>query len=232
MRTLLFAGALALVCPAPAYAALVNDYSATDDVWNTPVATNHSLLDARNSFSPGSPFSPTASYAFGVAPDTELGFWSAWGASSAGLSFGALEPYVKYKLPLVAGPVGFGLVAGALVPTGFATDFTAGLEGVTIVTMSPNTTLDVGVGLGRGFNTNSALGHGNLALYHTLSGGQVLAGELYTNLSSVAVPAFGEHLVLQWPLLGYLAGDVGVAFNETTQGFAGVAPQLGLTWTL
>lgn len=225
----------------PARAALVNDYSQTDDVWNQPIAAGHVLIDARSSFAAinwaGGPFAaPAASFAYGLTPRLETGLWSSLvpSALSGGLGFGAIEPYLKYLLPLRVGIVSFGLVGGAQIPTGLsagvgAADFNAALEGVAICAFTQSWTLDVGLGAGHSFATGAALGHANAALTYAFPHGPQLFGELYTMTSSIAPAVYSEHIGGLWPLGANWTIDLGIAANETAQSFASLTPMVGTT---
>lgn len=229
-----------LACALPAHAALVNDYSAVDDVWNAPIAAGHFLVDVRTDYtlatSPTMLLLPVASLVYGVAPGWEVGVWGAYGLSAPGTAGMAaapqiLDPYVKAQLPWTLPKTTFGLVAGAQVPTAAGLDHDVALEGVASIQATDALLVDLGLGAGENLGpSGGTLGHANACGYYTLASGQTLFGEVYGNFSTVAPPTFAEQLGVQFPVTRQLSADVSATVAETGAGLAGVTPQLGATY--
>lgn len=218
----------------PARAALVNDYSFTDDVWNAPLAPGHWLGDLRAGYTATqapSLAAPIATLAVGLAPGLEAGVWGAYGWTGFGSVVtgapGLLNPYLKLQLPVTAGRVGFGLVAGAQLPTrpGLAHDLA--LEGVAFVPVNAALTLDLGLGLGRDLASQANLGHLNATAYWTLACGPTLVAALFALLDA-GTPTYGQQLGVYFPCGGRLTTDLSLTANETG-GAAAVTPMLGAT---
>jgi hypothetical protein len=68
--------------PLKAEAALINDYSQTDDIWNSPIAPGRILIDARTSNTNTNPDSLSPPIA--LAPHLEV--WGAYGFTGIGSS--------------------------------------------------------------------------------------------------------------------------------------------------
>lgn len=221
-----------------AHAALVNDYSMTDDVWNAPIAPGHFLVDARGAYSSSTPSVlslPTASVVYGLAPNAEIGLWGASTFSGLGTSESTaasplLNPYLKVQLPWIAGSTTFGLVAGVQVPTQAGQEHNVALEGVASTQVSSTVILDLGLGIGQQFVASGTLGHANAALYYSLPWGPTLLSEVYADSLTNAPPNYGEHVGLLFPVEPYLTTDLSVAAIESAAGFGGWVPQLGVTW--
>lgn len=227
-----------LLAAAPAEAALVNDYSMTDDVWNPPVAAGHLLVDLRTAYnlpSPGMLSLPVLSLVAGVAPGTELGLWSAYTIS--GLGSGAvssapalLNPYLKVQLPVTLGPIKFGLVAGVQVPTQPGMEHDAALEGVAIVPVSDALSLDLNLGAGRNFVDGGNLAHLNATASYTLPSGPSLTVAAFGNFDSAAQPNYGQQLGVLFPLASGFSTDACLYVEEGASGTS-LAPMLGTTKT-
>lgn len=230
----------ALAWPGAAQAALVNDYSQSDDVWNTPVAPGHVVIDTRSLYSTTTPNflqAPTFSLVFGVTPGLEIGMWSAYTFTGIGQpggtsGFAVLNPYAKYQFPAADGATAFGLVFGAQIPTQGGQEHDVAIEGVAAIPLSASWSVDLNAGIGRTFVTPATLGHLATAFYYSFPGKQTLLLEANVILSTAATPFFGQHVGLLVPLSGSASMDVGVAVNEASGIRAFVTPQLGLTLTL
>lgn len=223
-----------------AQAALVNTYSQTDDVWSTPLAPGHALLDVRTSYSTTRPNAlslPIASLAYGLPNDAEIGLWGAYTFTGVGTGEmtsapAVLNPYFKAQLPWKLGATALGLVLGAQVPTQSGMDSNVAAEGVAVIPLTSALTLDLNLGLGRSLLTSAALGHGGASFYYALPGGQSLVAEACTYLSSAADPSFSQNVGLTVPLASGLTGDVGVAVSESSAGaVVAVSPHAGMTLT-
>lgn len=223
----------------PAHAALVNDYSSTDDVWNAPIPTGHFLLDVRTSYGIAKPSQlmlPAAALAYGLAPNVELGAWGAYnftdlGGAASTQAPAVLSPYLKVQLPWTLGATTFGVVAGAQIPTQSGMERNVAVEGVAAIPLSSTTSLDLNLGVGQAFVTPALLTHVDAALYHTLPSGQTLLAEAYAYVPSVGDASFGQHVGVIAPIAAGLTADLSVAFNETPTGLGAIVPQLGATWT-
>lgn len=223
----------------PAHAALINDYSMSDDVWNTPISAGHFLIDTRTTYLTGTPGIldlPILSLVAGVAAGTEVGIWSAytWSGFETGPFVGApalLDPYVKTQLPWQFGPLGFGLVGGAQVPTQPGMEHDVAVEGVGLVTLPGNWSMDVDLGIGRTFVTPATLAHLLFAGYDSLPLGQTLLVETSVTTSTAAPPLFYVHAGMLFPLSGSSSSDASLGMVETAGSLA-VMPQFGWTITL
>ncbi|MNX79604.1 hypothetical protein D3C86_1112400 [compost metagenome] len=223
---------------APAQAALVNTYSATDDAWSAPIPSGHFLLDVRAAYAMAKPSQlalPVATLAYGLAPDVEVGAWGAYtftdlGGTGETQGPVALAPYLKFRLPWTLGATGFGVVAGAQLPTQAGMERTIAVEGVAAIPLSRRTSLDLGLGVGRAFLTPTLLTHANAALYHSLPGGWTLLAEAFAYAPSVGVAGFGQRVGGVAPLAPGVLLDLSMAVNEGPAGLSGIVPQLGATW--
>lgn len=234
-------GALALcVAMAPqaiARAALINDYSQTDDVWNAPIPAGHALIDARLSYtsSTQSPLvQPVASWVFGVLPGLETGLWSGYTitdpANSRAAGSSLLNPYLKYQLPWQLGHTLFGLVGGVQVPVFGNPEHDVALEGVASTPLSSTWTLDLGGGVGRQFVSPATLGHLNANLSFALPTGQSVFIETYALLSAIEAPVISQHVGVLFPLTKTWTADAGLSLNESAaSGLGGISPQMGST---
>jgi hypothetical protein len=218
----------------PAQAALVNDYSMTDDVWNTPVAHGHALVDLRTAYTLGPPGLlnlPVFSLAYGLAPNAEVGVWSAYTFSGIGSgALALLNPYVKYQLPFTVGKTTFGLVAGAQLPTRSGMEHDVALEGVAVVPLTDVLTVDLNLGAGRNLVDGGSLGHLNATAYYTLPIGPSLVAAAFANLDSAAPTVYGQQLGIFFPLAFSLSVDATVFLNETASN-TNVTPMIGVTKT-
>ena len=229
---------LALLGASPAYASLLGVYGMTDDVWAAPVAQGRYVLDGRAWYvtqSPGALTLPALTVAYGLPANLEIGLSGAYGISGPGSNVAASAPsplsaYLKWLVPGSVGGTTFGLIAGGQVPLSSAMEHNLALEGVASIPLGSALGLDVGLGVGENLVDPAFLEHGNLALYYTFASGQVVMGEVGTVLVGSA-PAYVEHVGFVQPLTRSLTGDISLAANESSLGFGGFVPQVGLTNT-
>ena len=246
VRSLFVASSLVAVAALPAQAALVNTYGPVDDVWAAPISTGHFLFDARGMYllpptpsaaNPSQLMLPTASLVYGVAPNTEIGLWGQYlfnglGTSYASQGLNLLNPYLKYQLPMSLGATTFGLVAGAQIPTQAGMAHNVAMEGVASIPFTHAVSLDLGLGVGRDMVLSATLEHANAALYATLPSGQTLLAETYAYFSDSASTVYGQHVGLLLPVTSNVTTDISLAIGESSAGFSGYMPQLGVTLSM
>ena len=239
--SLALATLLAWMAPSAAQAALVNDYSPTDDVWNTPVAAGHLLLDLRTDYTlattPTALLLPVGSIVYGVVPNVEAGVWGAYGFTNPGLAGMTaapqiVNPYVKWQFATL-GKTALGVVGGYQIPTIAGTDHDVALEGVASTQFTNAFLLDVGLGAGDDLGgSGGILGHVNVCGYYTIPSGQTLLAEAYGVVSTAVPASYGQHVGVDFPVTSSLTTDVGISGAEVAgTGFAGLTPQLGATYT-
>lgn len=224
------------VLAGPAQAALVSSYAMTDDVWATPIAAGHLLLDARTAFTVANPNAltlPSLSLVYGLTSDIEVGVWGAnnitgMGSSNSSSALSVVNPYVKWQLPWKAGALGFGLTGGIQVPTGNI-ERNMAVEATTFFPITEALSADFSLGLGRNLLNPANLGHVNLALYYALPGGHSVMAEGCTYITENALPTYGQHFGYALPMMKNTTMDLSVAINESGSQVTGVIPQLGFT---
>lgn len=230
---LLLAGALSA---GRAQAALVSSYAMTDDVWATPIAAGHLLLDARTAYTIASPNAltlPSLSLVYGLTSDVEVGIWGAnningIGSSSPSNALSVVNPYVKWQLPWKVGAFGFGLTGGIQIPTGNI-ERNMAVEATTFFPITDALSADFSLGMGRNLLNPANLGHANLALYYALPGGHSVMAEGCTYLTENAAPTYGQHFGYALPVVKNTTLDLSLAINESGSQVTGIIPQLGFT---
>lgn len=239
LNSTLVAVAAALVAACPAQAALVNTYSSTDDVWNTPLGPGRSLLDARLSHSLTLPNQSilSATLAYGLGAGSEVGVWGGYSITGLGSvqQTGApsiLNPYFKVQAPWTPGGTSLGLVAGVQVPTQPDLDPNVALTGVAIIPLSEAMSMDLNLAVGHALVSSANLGHIGAAFYYTHPNSMGLILEAFASMSSASDPTLGQHVALTFPLRPGVSGDVGVAVYESAAGaVTSVTPHAGTTFT-